>query len=188
MLRPSEYIKANGMSNLFWGWGREDDDMQHRIELANLSVLKPRNYDSARYKMIPHQHPWIFRNFKLRDSTTDVRYLPPEYLVKYKDRSPVEGVSSVDYTLARTQVDKYFTKLFIELRRIVVSGVETFQFDQAKEIKIGSMEESPCEYVKMENTRICEEYGHTMVLKSLRKKNLSYNEAVKMCDDLGTSF
>ena len=45
MLRPEDYIKANGMSNLFWGWGREDDDMQHRIELANLEVLKPKNYD-----------------------------------------------------------------------------------------------------------------------------------------------
>ena len=47
------------------------------------------------------------------------------------------------------------------------------------------MAESPCTYKKLENTKICEEYGHTMVLKSLRKKNLSYNDAVKMCDELG---
>ena len=188
MLRPSEYIQANGMSNLFWGWGREDDDMQHRIELAKLKVLKPKNYDSARYKMIPHQHPWIFRNFKLRDSTTDVRYLPPEYLVKYKDRSSVEGVLSVDYTLARTEVNKHFTKLYIELRRIVVSQVQTFHFDENKETVIGDMSQQECEYIKMDETRICEDYGHTMVLKSLRKKNLSYNDAVKMCDELGISL
>ena len=28
---------------------------------------------------------------ELRDSTTDVRYLPPEYLVKYRQRSIYEG-------------------------------------------------------------------------------------------------
>ena len=31
MLRPEHFIAANGMSNLFWGWGREDDDMQFRV-------------------------------------------------------------------------------------------------------------------------------------------------------------
>ena len=63
MLRPAHYIKVNGMSNLFWGWGREDDDMQFRVQRANFTVKKPINYDDARYKMIPHQHPWIFRYF-----------------------------------------------------------------------------------------------------------------------------
>jgi hypothetical protein len=185
MMRPDDYIKANGMSNLFWGWGREDDDMQHRIERADLTVVKPKNYNQARYKMIPHQHPWIFRNFKLRDSTTDVRYLPPDFLVKYKERSAVEGVSSVDYELARTVVEKYYTKVYIELRRIVVKDLKTYAIGGVGENMVGDMTEKPCEYIKMENTKICEEYGHTMVLKSLRKKNLSYSEAVKMCDELG---
>lgn len=186
MLRPNDYIKANGMSNLFWGWGREDDDMQHRIERAELTVVKPKNYDQARYKMIPHQHPWIFRNFKLRDSTTDVRFLPPDFLVKYKERSGVEGVSSVDYQLARTVVEKYFTKIYIELRRLVVKDLKTFSFINNESMQIGDMAQGrKCEYIKLENTKICENYGHTMVLKSLRKKNLSHSDATKMCDELG---
>ena len=184
MLKPDDYIKANGMSNLFWGWGREDDDMQHRIELAQLKVAKPLNYDMARYKMIPHQHPWIFRNFKLRDSTTDVRYLPPEYLVKYRERTPVEGVNSVEYELARTVSENYYTKLYIELRKLVVQGVETF--DVNDNVKIGTVgQDSTCSYVKVENARICEDYGHTMVLKNLRKKALTYSQAVAECDRLG---
>ena len=189
MLRPDDYIKANGMSNLFWGWGREDDDMQHRIELASLSVAKPLNYDQARYKMIPHQHPWIFRNFKLRDSTTDVRYLPPEFLVKYKERTPVEGVNSVEYQLARTVSMPYYTKLYIELRRLVVNDVRTVMVNSGQDIEIGSVggseSENTCSYVKLENTKICEDYGHTMVLKSLRKKSLTYRDAVTECDKLG---
>ena len=27
MMRPEQYIKLNGYSNMFWGWGREDSDM-----------------------------------------------------------------------------------------------------------------------------------------------------------------
>ena len=187
MLRPDDYIKANGMSNLFWGWGREDDDMQHRIELASLSVAKPLNYDQARYKMIPHQHPWIFRNFKLRDSTTDVRYLPPEFLVKYKERTPVEGVNSVEYQLARTVSMPYYTKLYIELRRLVVNDVRTVMVNSGQDIEIGSVggseSENTCSYVKLENAKICEDYGHTMVLKSLRKKSLTFCEKT-----FGTNF
>jgi len=187
MLRPDDYIKANGMSNLFWGWGREDDDMQHRIELAELTVAKPLNYEQARYKMIPHQHPWIFRNFKLRDATTDVRYLPPEFLVKYKERTPVEGVNSVEYELARTVSMPYYTHLFIELRRLVVDDVRTVAINESTEVGIGSIDpgSSNCSYVKLENAKICEDYGHTMVLKSLRKKSMAYSDAVTECDKLG---
>ena len=32
MLKPEQYIKANGYSNLYWGWGKEDDDMAFRIK------------------------------------------------------------------------------------------------------------------------------------------------------------
>lgn len=185
MLKPAHYIAVNGMSNLFWGWGREDDDMQFRVERANFTVLKPINYEDGRYKMIPHQHPWIFRNFKLRDSTTDVRFLPPEYLVKYRERSTIEGVNSVDYKLASSTINPSYTHLKIELRRLQVIGVITKFLGGAVESEILDMTTGPCRYVKLDSTVICEEYGHTMVLKYLRKKQLTYEQAVEKCDELG---
>jgi len=186
MLRPAHYVKVNGMSNLFWGWGREDDDMQFRVQRANFTVAKPVNYDSARYKMIPHQHPWIFRNFKLRDATTDVRYLPPEYLVKYRQRSTIEGVNSVDYKLVQKESYPGYTHFRIELRRLHVAALSTQFYEiNRQKVEILNMNPQSCTYERLDNTVICEEYGHTMVLKSLRKKALSYSDAVKLCDELG---
>ena len=31
-ITPEQYIKANGHSNEFWGWGGEDNDMEFRIK------------------------------------------------------------------------------------------------------------------------------------------------------------
>ena len=34
-----DIFQIDGMSNLFWGWGQEDDDMYTRIMAANLKVV-----------------------------------------------------------------------------------------------------------------------------------------------------
>ena len=75
MLTPEQYIKANGYSNLYWGWGKEDDDMNFRIKASGQVPQKPINYEAGRYTMIPHQHPWAFRNNKNTDKDSDLRFL-----------------------------------------------------------------------------------------------------------------
>jgi len=34
-MKPHHYMKANGFSNSFWGWGGEDDDMERRYSVPN---------------------------------------------------------------------------------------------------------------------------------------------------------
>ena len=42
------YFQVNGFSNLFWGWGGEDDDMSNRIRINKLYISRyPANI--ARY-------------------------------------------------------------------------------------------------------------------------------------------
>ncbi|CAF3350845.1 unnamed protein product [Rotaria sp. Silwood1] len=49
-----QFMKANGWSNLYWGWGFEDDDMNHRLRHAGYRVSRPPN-SIGRYKMIRHE-------------------------------------------------------------------------------------------------------------------------------------
>ncbi|XP_073525463.1 beta-1,4-galactosyltransferase 4-like [Phyllobates terribilis] len=49
----TQFTKANGYSNNYWGWGGEDDDMRYRVEFAKMSVVRP-PAEIARYTMISH--------------------------------------------------------------------------------------------------------------------------------------
>jgi predicted glycosyltransferase involved in capsule biosynthesis len=45
---------VNGYSNMFWGWGGEDDDMSMRIKMKGLHVVRY-PFNVARYTMLPHK-------------------------------------------------------------------------------------------------------------------------------------
>lgn len=38
IIRTNQFIQLNGMSNEFWGWGREDDEFRNRLERNKLKV------------------------------------------------------------------------------------------------------------------------------------------------------
>lgn len=42
------YKQANGFSNLYWGWGGEDDDLSLRFIGRGMCVVRP-SYDIATY-------------------------------------------------------------------------------------------------------------------------------------------
>lgn len=49
-----QFRLVNGFSNVFWGWGGEDDDMANRIKAHGLHISRyPANV--ARYKMLTHK-------------------------------------------------------------------------------------------------------------------------------------
>jgi beta-1,4-galactosyltransferase 1 len=45
--------RTNGFSNLYWGWGAEDDDMSMRIIDSGFKITRPTN-KIGRYKMMLH--------------------------------------------------------------------------------------------------------------------------------------
>ncbi|XP_033728249.1 beta-1,4-N-acetylgalactosaminyltransferase bre-4-like [Pecten maximus] len=53
-LRRTDFEKINGFSNLFFGWGGEDDDLSTRMRAASLKMQRY-SMTISRYKMIKHQ-------------------------------------------------------------------------------------------------------------------------------------
>lgn len=54
-MTKEHYIKINGYSNNFWGWGAEDDDFYFRIEENKLKLFRP-SQEFGRYKMNQNSH------------------------------------------------------------------------------------------------------------------------------------
>ena len=40
MLTKQQFTKINGYSNLFWGWGGEDDDLFNRVKISKMNVTR----------------------------------------------------------------------------------------------------------------------------------------------------
>ena len=37
-MKNEHFVKINGLSNKYWGWGREDDDLRMRINTAEIEI------------------------------------------------------------------------------------------------------------------------------------------------------
>nr|KAF7413236.1 hypothetical protein H0235_013087 [Vespula pensylvanica] len=133
-----EHFKlVNGFSNVFWGWGGEDDDMANRIKAHGLHISRyPANV--ARYKMLTHKKEkanpkrkeallsafssfsffffCFFSFFSLRiyiiKRCIIRRY---EFLRTGKKRFATDGLSNLQYKLIDKQKPKLYTWLLVRL-------------------------------------------------------------------------
>lgn len=46
------YLQCNGMSNRFWGWGREDDEFYRRLRKAELQVKVSRKEGTRKSDLV----------------------------------------------------------------------------------------------------------------------------------------
>ncbi|XP_036604126.1 beta-1,4-galactosyltransferase 7 isoform X1 [Trichosurus vulpecula] len=60
LLTKQHYQLCNGMSNRFWGWGREDDEFYRRIKGAGLQLFRPSGIKTG-YKTFRHLHDPAWR-------------------------------------------------------------------------------------------------------------------------------
>ncbi|KAG7197827.1 hypothetical protein KM043_001641 [Ampulex compressa] len=96
-----QFRLVNGFSNVFWGWGGEDDDMANRIKAHGLHISRyPANV--ARYKMLMHK----------KEKANPKRY---EFLKTGKKRFATDGLSNLRYELIDKQKPKLYTWLLVRL-------------------------------------------------------------------------
>uniref|UniRef100_A0A3B1IG71 Beta-1,4-galactosyltransferase n=1 Tax=Astyanax mexicanus TaxID=7994 RepID=A0A3B1IG71_ASTMX len=60
LLTKKHYHMCNGMSNRFWGWGREDDEFFRRLRTAELQLFRPKGINTG-YKTFRHIHDPAWR-------------------------------------------------------------------------------------------------------------------------------
>lgn len=97
------FLRVNGYSNLYWGWGAEDDDLYFRIKKSKIKLVRP-PVSIARYRMLRHtkRKParWPKRSKLLRAGTKRYQW---------------DGLSSVQYNLMSVYDYRLFTHLFIDV-------------------------------------------------------------------------
>lgn len=81
--RPSHYRALNGYSNMFWGWGAEDDNMYYRLIGSNINFERPLR--NTNYTMLKHES----------------RYKNPDRVKIMSQRKPFkkDGLSNVKYSV-----------------------------------------------------------------------------------------
>ncbi|XP_072002374.1 beta-1,4-galactosyltransferase 7 isoform X2 [Engystomops pustulosus] len=96
LLTKQHYELCNGMSNRFWGWGREDDEFYRRIKGAGLQLFRPTGISTG-YQTFRHLHDPAWRK---RDQKRIAAQKQEQFKV---DREG--GLHSVQYRIeSRTEV------------------------------------------------------------------------------------
>ncbi|XP_014250266.1 beta-1,4-galactosyltransferase 4-like isoform X2 [Cimex lectularius] len=102
-IRTEHFLRVNGYSNLYWGWGGEDDDMGYRVEHVMSSISRPPEW-IARYTMLKHD--------KRRPLSRKVRM---KLLRTSWRRYRLDGLNTVQYGLGDVIEKDLFTHVFIDV-------------------------------------------------------------------------
>jgi hypothetical protein len=100
---PQQYIDLNGYSNLFWGWGGEDDDMTYRLKKSGIWYERPVKH--LRYTMTKHKKQ--AKNPERRKLLMDIKNDKRSYTE--------EGLNSVEYKLLSWTKYPLHTHLMVDV-------------------------------------------------------------------------
>nr|XP_022314109.1 beta-1,4-galactosyltransferase 4-like isoform X2 [Crassostrea virginica] len=98
-MSTEQFTTINGYSNLFFGWGGEDDDFYNRVVSNNMTISRD-NSSIARYTMLPHKKAPInpFRMDVLNSGTK-------------RPNQAVDGLNSLQYNLT----EKVYRKMYVHI-------------------------------------------------------------------------
>ena len=99
----ADFIRINGYSNLYWGWGYEDSDLHYRAIYHNLAIVRyPVRF--GRYIMQPHKA-------EERIGTGPIFFWNSTAL----DRPQIEGLGDVEYIKLDLQLRPLFTHILVDI-------------------------------------------------------------------------
>eukprot|EP00794_Sanderia_malayensis_P005387 gene5387-6060_t len=102
ILSAEQFEEVNGLSNKFWGWGREDDELYMRISEAGYKVQRHGMDITTGYNTFQHEHDSEKR-------PRDYKRLPGQKKVQFS-RDYETGMNNVRYSILTKQeltIDKH---------------------------------------------------------------------------------
>jgi len=118
------YQDINGFANVFYGWGGEDDDFNHRIQGANLTVNRVPAH-LARYFMLRHEKTEANNNLK------DVMKK------SVKNELDDDGLSNLNYQVVKREEFPLYTWILADLPPGPIQKPEGFLEKMEKTIDKG---------------------------------------------------
>ncbi|XP_068160280.1 beta-1,4-galactosyltransferase 1-like [Antennarius striatus] len=103
-LSKGQFLKINGFSNTFWGWGGEDDDIYNRITFRGMSISRP-DFMLGKYRMIKH----------LRDVHNEPNPENPNKLSQTEWTMGSDGINSLQYTIKAVVKDSLYTFINVDI-------------------------------------------------------------------------
>ncbi|XP_078604205.1 beta-1,4-galactosyltransferase 2-like [Branchiostoma floridae x Branchiostoma japonicum] len=103
-LKTSHYRQLNGYSNLFCGWGGEDDDMFKRLYRHKLKVSRPET-DIARYKMLRHRQTPL----------NPARYALLKTSIKRASEDGLSSLETMGYQMTSTSRQRFFSHILVNI-------------------------------------------------------------------------
>ncbi|KAH9514654.1 Zinc finger protein containing five transmembrane domains [Bulinus truncatus] len=100
----SHYLKVNGNSNLYLGWGGEDDDFRLRLVNKNFTIQRY-PLQTARYCMIKHT----------RDRGNEINPLRNAILKSSKARQDIDGLNTVRYKVLNITFERLYTWITVSI-------------------------------------------------------------------------
>ena len=110
LISCEDFARVNGMSPLYWGWGREDDNFYLRMKRAGMSIYRPHGLSTNRTNTFRHIHE---KNVHRRDTA---QY--GEQKEAGRRLRPETGWNTTRYKLSKNEIQR--TEQGIEYLRLDV--------------------------------------------------------------------
>ncbi|XP_033625580.1 beta-1,4-galactosyltransferase 4-like [Asterias rubens] len=108
--KSAQFRLINGLSNVYWGWCCEDDDLGQRLTTAQLRTNRYSGR-TGHYKAITKNH---FRSSNHSAGESENR----ENLRKSRRRFKTDGLNSIRYSKPHIELHTLYTNISVDIRRL----------------------------------------------------------------------